>query len=301
MDETLYIRVRGRVQGPFDREKLQLLVRRGQLSRIHEVSPDGATWRKAADYPDLFVAAAPVSTSAPHNGNQQSGATAAASAAMPAEQQWYYAVNGTQQGPVRFVELQQLAALGQLAPGDLVWCEGMAEWTPAQSVPGLLPAQASTSSEDVPQKKSTRRVDDECADEGKLTDHLARSAADAQAWVMLIAVFGYVYAGLMILGGMLLLLGIADNQLNAGFLGTVLMWLLYAGVTITGSVLLSLYHNAMSRFIQTRSEKQLDLAMRRLRSFWVFAGIVLIVITANIIIGAIFVFSAAASLAGIFT
>ena len=46
MHGPLYIRVLGRVKGPFEWEKLRILVKRGQLSRIHEVSVDGQAWVK---------------------------------------------------------------------------------------------------------------------------------------------------------------------------------------------------------------------------------------------------------------
>jgi hypothetical protein len=56
------------------------------------------------------------------------------------DSQWYYALNGQQQGPAPFERLQQLAAAGQLRGGDLVWTDGMPNWQPAQSIPGLIPA-----------------------------------------------------------------------------------------------------------------------------------------------------------------
>jgi len=65
MDTQLYLRVRGRVLGPYDQEKLQSLVRRGQLSRMHEVSTDGTHWVQAGTYPELFVAGALVPKVAP--------------------------------------------------------------------------------------------------------------------------------------------------------------------------------------------------------------------------------------------
>jgi uncharacterized RDD family membrane protein YckC len=55
-------------------------------------------------------------------------------------QEWFYAVGGSQVGPVEFSILQQLASSGQLTPDDLVWCDGMAEWTAASQVPGIMPA-----------------------------------------------------------------------------------------------------------------------------------------------------------------
>ncbi len=54
--------------------------------------------------------------------------------------QWYYAKNGQQLGPVNRDTLQDLATSGQLAPSDLVWTEGMPAWVPARSTPGLFPA-----------------------------------------------------------------------------------------------------------------------------------------------------------------
>jgi hypothetical protein len=53
--------------------------------------------------------------------------------------EWYYTVRGQQApAPITPAALKQLAASGQLQPGDLVWQEGMANWTPAGSVKGLF-------------------------------------------------------------------------------------------------------------------------------------------------------------------
>jgi len=49
-----FVRVRGRVSGPFDIEALRRMARTGALSRIHEVSPDRTSWARASDYEDLF-------------------------------------------------------------------------------------------------------------------------------------------------------------------------------------------------------------------------------------------------------
>ena len=52
--------------------------------------------------------------------------------------EWYYAKDNRQQGPVSAAELKQLAAGGELRPGDLVWCEKLDDWTPAKKVGGLF-------------------------------------------------------------------------------------------------------------------------------------------------------------------
>ncbi len=52
--------------------------------------------------------------------------------------EWYYARGNKQMGPVVSAELKRLASEGQLRPEDLVWREGMAEWTLARNVRGLF-------------------------------------------------------------------------------------------------------------------------------------------------------------------
>src|SRR2546421_619086 len=56
--------------------------------------------------------------------------------------QWFYTERGQQAGPVSELELRQLAAAGRLQESDLVWREGMPQWSPVTTVPGLLPEPA---------------------------------------------------------------------------------------------------------------------------------------------------------------
>ncbi len=53
--------------------------------------------------------------------------------------EWYYSQSGQQLGPITADQLKNLAASGQLQPGDLIWKDGMAEWTPAVRVKGIFP------------------------------------------------------------------------------------------------------------------------------------------------------------------
>jgi GYF domain 2 len=52
--------------------------------------------------------------------------------------QWHYSKDGSQHGPVTSQRLKELAASGELAPNDLVWKEGLADWRPAMSLKGLF-------------------------------------------------------------------------------------------------------------------------------------------------------------------
>ena len=64
--------------------------------------------------------------------------------------QWYYALGGERLGPVSQEQLRELSSSGQLQASDLVWQEGMADWTPAGEVQGLLPAAAEAGPPPVP-------------------------------------------------------------------------------------------------------------------------------------------------------
>ena len=54
--------------------------------------------------------------------------------------EWYYSRDKQQLGPVTRSRLGDLAAAGDLRPGDLVWRDGMAEWAAASRVEGLFRA-----------------------------------------------------------------------------------------------------------------------------------------------------------------
>jgi WD40 repeat protein len=58
---------------------------------------------------------------------------------------WLYAQNNKTHGPLSSVELKQLAASGQLLPGDLVSKEGATKWVVASQVKGLFVAVPSES------------------------------------------------------------------------------------------------------------------------------------------------------------
>ncbi|MBO0320842.1 SPFH domain-containing protein [Muricauda sp. CAU 1633] len=56
---------------------------------------------------------------------------------MPMPTQYFYAVNGTQHGPVSFEQLQALFAGRTVNRDSLVWKQGMAAWTPLREVEEL--------------------------------------------------------------------------------------------------------------------------------------------------------------------
>ena len=53
--------------------------------------------------------------------------------------EWYYAQDNVPKGPVSAAEIKRMAAAGDLPPSELVWKEGMTDWTEAGSVKELFP------------------------------------------------------------------------------------------------------------------------------------------------------------------
>lgn len=61
-----------------------------------------------------------------------------------ADESWYFAKGGQQQGPVPAATLRGLIQSGQVGPDDLVWRDGLADWVPARSAPELGDVVAGT-------------------------------------------------------------------------------------------------------------------------------------------------------------
>jgi len=55
---------------------------------------------------------------------------------------WYFADGDEERGPVTEAQIRTLIGTGNLKPDDLVWKEGMEDWTPAEEVPGLFAKEA---------------------------------------------------------------------------------------------------------------------------------------------------------------
>jgi hypothetical protein len=264
VEDQLYVRIRGRVQGPFDAEKLRALVRRGQLSRMHEVSLDGNDWKQASEYSELFATEAKQVSEEPETVPEDG---------QPAAQEaiWYYSVNGVQVGPVTFAQLQSQASPGHLSSDDLVWKEGMKEWVPGSAVPGLLFRADPPTEEPIPEST---------ASSGKLGGEIIRTLKDSQAWVRFIAFSLFLFCFLSFMGGTYLIIrGFLFDFVRAIALG--IYFLLYAAVFFYGGWLLHSFRGHLRRFGKERSITRLDQAFQKLRTFWVFISIILIIVLVN--------------------
>lgn len=141
--ESFQIRWRGVVSGPYDLEQLRAMLGRGEVSLMHEASLDGhwvsleeliqqkqkpavvarATVPAQGSPPQRqvdFISGGPVGTQRPQS--------PAGPPPLPAEDLFYVAKGGQQQGPYTKSVIRQLVAGGVLALDDLAWKEGMPEW-----------------------------------------------------------------------------------------------------------------------------------------------------------------------------
>jgi hypothetical protein len=100
---------------------------------------------------------------------------------MP-DRAWYYASGGQQRGPVKTPQLKQLATSGELKPDDLVWCDGMANWSPASTVKGLFAAEVSGGVDASNSPATTETLPHETTDSAKSSpagDHQYREQLQA--------------------------------------------------------------------------------------------------------------------------
>jgi hypothetical protein len=125
---------------------------------------------------------------------------------------------------------------------------------------------------------------------------LCKAAAASRPWALFLAITAFVYAGLCALLGFLMLVHGAEK----GFPPVVAMglfWMISGAVTATGAILLTSYASRLAGLTYGHSSKVLESAMDRLKTFWMFVSIVLIVTLAFIAFFTIWVFAIGVSLA----
>ncbi len=165
-----YVGQGGQQRGPLSDADLRAMVARGEVAPTDLVWKDGmAKWEAVSAVPELRPAPAPPAPAAyapppaayappppaapayappaPAPAPQAPAyapapaapayapAPAPAPAPVPDTSQWFLGRSGQQLGPYSTADVQRMAASGQVAPGDVFWKEGMAQWLPLASIP----------------------------------------------------------------------------------------------------------------------------------------------------------------------
>eukprot|EP00913_Durusdinium_trenchii_P023372 g21950.t1 len=154
VDETMFefdeqseyfVRVRGRMQGPFDEAKIRAMIERGRIGRHDQISVDGRHWERAGDWTELFSTRGERKVRQTHEmaatraGSRHSHADPndPSSGTSAEEQLWYYNDHDQQYGPLPLAELKQRLAEGEIDPEAYGWTDGMENWEPLSSLPAL--------------------------------------------------------------------------------------------------------------------------------------------------------------------
>jgi GYF domain 2 len=284
VEEQLFVRIRGHVQGPYQMDKLRSLVKRGQLSRMHEVSSDGNIWKQASEFPELFKTSS-MKTVADHaissgaNNSPQSDVPELEPPVAGPRGSWYYATGGVQCGPVNLDELRTMIRTGSVQQDDLVWTEGMNEWRPARTQSGLALASPGNTFFSGPSRPETG-----------INESVLRTLTETRPWLSYIStVTSTAGALLIVFGGLAIVFGARERQ--AGTVAGGGFSIMYAVVTLWAGKLLAACNRDIGTFLRDNSSQRLDSIFKSLRSFWIFTSIVFIVFLVNLIGVLIWAFS----------
>ena len=142
--ERVFVRFKGRTIGPFPPEKIKEMIKRGQVTRMHELSGDGLSWSKADEFGNFFPPKPSMHSAEMAAGSSQvppgaEGMGMDGGGAMPAPNEdasatWYAHVNNEKQGPVSMDQMRLWVEAKILKKDSLVWKNGMGDWQPASQV-----------------------------------------------------------------------------------------------------------------------------------------------------------------------
>jgi len=194
---------------------------------------------------------------------------------------WNYIQNGIVQGPVEEEVLKGLLETGQLGWEDLVWKQGLAEWTkvsqfpelgtpPTPSpVPHLVPGPAQVRAE---APRAMAAPEDGAAQAALDTSVEALRAT--KPWVRFLAVLGIIGTVLMVLGSMVLLNfhGAMRGIPAAARVLVQVFYLIMAGLQIPPAIYLTRYANRIGTLLASRKPEHLAEALVAQKSFWRYVG-----------------------------
>jgi hypothetical protein len=126
------------------------------------------------------------------------------------------------------------------------------------------------------------------APEGALTTRMIESLRQTKPWVRLMSIFGFVGAGLMVLGGLFMILagvlgGAASRSMGGALRGAPMvfmgvLYLLLAALYVYPSLLLFRYASAIGRALGGEAVSGVEEALETQKSFWKFLGITAVIV-----------------------
>lgn len=286
-DDRIYVRFKGKTLGPLSEEKVSGLIRRGQITRMHELSADGLAWQRAEEFGDLFRSTSrAIHAAAPSGSATSRSLTVPSSTPIPGQVsddgvEWYAYVDGENQGPIKLQSLLLRISAGDVGRDSLVWRAGLSEWRAAAEVlPEYFSSSPHQSISATPRDSADTVAPSGYA--GSLPGDVCEGFTSQRSWVMILSVLGLVVSGLAVIYFVTAMIVGADAKWLpfSGARSVVygLTGLLFCGLTIAGEVLLLGYGSSLKGLQRHRDATHMRLAANRLQSFWKYCAIVVIAV-----------------------
>ncbi|MEM6472023.1 MAG: DUF4339 domain-containing protein, partial [Planctomycetota bacterium] len=272
--ERVFVRFRGRTIGPFTPDKITDMVRRGQVTRMHELSGDGLSWMKADEFGNFFPK--PVQA-----GSVAGDMAADASDVPPGEEgvapianenataQWYAHVNGEKQGPVSMDQMRLYAEAKILKKDSLVWKNGMSAWKSAgEAIPELFGGAAAATPGSTPVAVSSSAG--EQVESSEAVGTLGQEICRRHPLVMTLGIALLVIAATLLIA-QILLLNQGGRQLKSAPMVAAVKIALAGAATVSGIMAVQTASKLKSA-LDSGSPIQTLTAVRSLNQFWVFSS-----------------------------
>ncbi len=272
-NERYYVRFKGRVLGPLTREKTLELAKRGQITKQHELSPDGVAWKQAHEFPNFFASERAVANQTAVREKQQE-----ASAPEAPTEEWYAHFNNSNQGPVDIKGMKNWIALGKVNKETMIWRPGMLEWQSAELIRAEWFGESNAGMSNSQQTKThSDSLSSGAGSQGDLSTTLVRMRVS----VLFLAITGVVIGTVWTIGSVASFFLVATRD-GSGLVKVmaVIFSLVHVATTIawfTGSIFLLQFGNSLSVLLYRSATYDIERALQSLVRFWKFTAIVVLV------------------------
>ena len=275
--ERIYIRFKGRVLGPMTQEKAVELIRRGQITKQHELSPDGVAWKTAEEFPSLFKSEGNSAKQKVQDTKNEIRIS------EPNVQEWYANIDGANQGPVDDSTLKRWIEDGKVKADTMIWRPGMQDWLAAETIRSNW-FQTESRSTDASGKKSQSNGQIELLGantESQFKNSDLTALLVTRDWVQFLAVTGLIVGTVAVIGSVawFFLVATRDGSGPVKVIAVVvsLVAMATAIAWFFGSLFLLNYSNRLSVLKYRLNSEDVHLAMKSLNRFWKFTGIVVLI------------------------
>ncbi|MDB4386267.1 DUF4339 domain-containing protein [bacterium] len=288
--DTYYVKIRGRVLGPFLPDRLLEMAKSGKLSRSNMISTNNDHWQKAGEFPELFRSA-----TAPESGSVTENTTQSNEPVTPEVQEeriWHYGINGDSNGPESQSKIYDLIQTGQLTKMDLIWRDGMPEWKPVSVIPafsGYFHTEMSSPNHQ-PQVVNTTVVAEKTTSESNDLSLIRNEQTKQLPWTTFIFVnlclsalgnfFGFI--GGLVWGGKLA---------NPVLITLAIFYLITTVLTCLAAYYFQQHNTSSRRFTISRDIVDLNNSSIWLCKFWQLVGYILIMFWVTTLIFTIWFFT----------